>query len=302
MHDLVSIFILISYMNKEFTNIVADKFHSGTLEAMLQACEQSHGIHLTLHDHVGFFKGPDGLALLPKRKIHWHPACQLGRQQSFSHCNAFCNGRLPQQAAAGACFVSHCWKGLEEIIIPLQRYEMHVATLYAGAWLNPQPPPLPENVSRQNDIISERERLPRLNTERAMHLSKTLRTWVEGLMDICEEIQGINPLHQNRGDQIKSFIFKNAHQHISLSDLGSALGCSASRASHLCREALDTSFQELVLHERCQRACVLLSASPSTIAEIAAACGFGDVYYFSRAFKKRVGMPPGQYRKQHHAP
>ena len=282
----------------DFTSINQKEPHSGSVELMMQACEAAHEIHLTLHDHVGFFKGPDGLALIPSRKIHWHPVCQFGRQQSFQHCSDFCQHAVPAKAKAGKIFISHCWKGLSEVIIPLHRYDIHVGTLYAGAWQNPKPEPLPDNVRNKSSIYEKRSELPNLEKKHAHILSRVLSTWAEGLMDLCEHIQGLHPAHQNRASQIRTYIFKNAHKHIQLEDLGNELGCSASRAGHICNEELEQSFQELLINERIQRAQTLLSASPSSIAEIAEACGFGDVYYFSRAFKKRTGLPPGQYRKQ----
>lgn len=34
------------------------------------------------------------------------------------------------------------------------------------------------------------------------------------------------------------------------------------------------------------------------LAHVALACGFTDEAYFSRCFRKRHGMPPGQFRRE----
>jgi AraC-like DNA-binding protein len=41
----------------------------------------------------------------------------------------------------------------------------------------------------------------------------------------------------------------------------------------------------------------LLLDSTRTIRSVAESLGFEDELYFSRLFKRRVGMPPGAYRK-----
>lgn len=41
----------------------------------------------------------------------------------------------------------------------------------------------------------------------------------------------------------------------------------------------------------------MLAASNDPIGDIAAACGFSDVYYFSKLFHKTMGMTPSEYRK-----
>lgn len=42
----------------------------------------------------------------------------------------------------------------------------------------------------------------------------------------------------------------------------------------------------------------LLYTQNSPISAVAIACGFGDAYYFSKIFRKKVGMTPTAYRKQ----
>lgn len=49
---------------------------------------------------------------------------------------------------------------------------------------------------------------------------------------------------------------------------------------------------------RMQHACDLLSSSTQSIAEISSACGYSDVLYFNRLFKRRIGVPPGEYRNR----
>ena len=54
-----------------------------------------------------------------------------------------------------------------------------------------------------------------------------------------------------------------------------------------------------VIECRMRYAATLLVERDDTIAEIAQACGYDDVYHFSKLFKKTRGISPGQYRKSH---
>ena len=49
---------------------------------------------------------------------------------------------------------------------------------------------------------------------------------------------------------------------------------------------------------RIHQAQKLLTQTEHPIGEISAKCGFDNVYYFSNAFKKRVGLSPKEYRKK----
>ena len=42
----------------------------------------------------------------------------------------------------------------------------------------------------------------------------------------------------------------------------------------------------------------MLRSSPELLKAIAAAVGCPDIYYFSRLFRRRFGVPPGRYRRQ----
>ncbi len=45
-----------------------------------------------------------------------------------------------------------------------------------------------------------------------------------------------------------------------------------------------------------------LASSDMSVAQIAAACGFSDIYYFCRQFKQKHGLSAGAYRKQNAPP
>ncbi len=73
---------------------------------------------------------------------------------------------------------------------------------------------------------------------------------------------------------------------------------SESRYRSVFRRQTGLSPTEYRISLRMQYACDLLSTSTRSITDIAAACGYGDILYFTRLFKQKIGVPPGVYRKQ----
>lgn len=73
---------------------------------------------------------------------------------------------------------------------------------------------------------------------------------------------------------------------------------SESRFSHLFKEATGVTPRKYVEQKRIDAAKELLTTSELHIAEVALSVGYEDVYYFSRVFKKLVGIAPLAYSKQ----
>jgi AraC-like DNA-binding protein len=89
-----------------------------------------------------------------------------------------------------------------------------------------------------------------------------------------------------------------AEQEFSPQTLASKLGVSARYIQDLLQET-GASFTERVLELRLQRARAMLSDPRNDrlrISEIAAACGFNEIPYFNRCFRRRFGGTPTQFR------
>jgi AraC-like DNA-binding protein len=90
-----------------------------------------------------------------------------------------------------------------------------------------------------------------------------------------------------------------ADRGLSAVTVGQRLGITA-RYVHLLLEDTGRSFSQLVLAKRLERAAGLLRAQEQPtrkISEIASTCGFGDLSYFNRVFRKRYGRTPSEFRK-----
>lgn len=96
------------------------------------------------------------------------------------------------------------------------------------------------------------------------------------------------------------YLYENYQNPIALSDLASLAGITE---QHLC-----TSFKQLTGHTifnylmkyRIQKSKELLIREKNMqIKEIALRCGFRDISYFAKVFKKQEFMTPSDFRKGH---
>ena len=123
-----------------------------------------------------------------------------------------------------------------------------------------------------------------------------------GLLHLRDQLQLADHAGDDRKLEVRRFFLRHAHQRVLLKDFARALSLSPSRASHLVNELFGVSFQEMLLQERIARAKVLLMSSTYSMNEIAKRIGIDNEYYFSRLFRKKVGMPPGRFRKENQKP
>lgn len=92
-------------------------------------------------------------------------------------------------------------------------------------------------------------------------------------------------------------IFANLASPPSAAELASACCLSESRFTHLFREATGRSLKEFIATMRIDRAKSLLTSTDMSVREIAEMIGYDDQNYFSRIFRRAIGLSPTDYRK-----
>ena len=98
-------------------------------------------------------------------------------------------------------------------------------------------------------------------------------------------------------DAIESLMRENLHQELNLDTLAHYSQLSKFHFAKKFKELTDTSPIQYFINMKIQHACLQLDNTNETVKQIAASLGYHDPYYFSRLFKKMVGMSPKQYRE-----
>jgi len=81
-----------------------------------------------------------------------------------------------------------------------------------------------------------------------------------------------------------------------LKEMAAAAGLSVPHFSELFRKGIGYSPSDYFTRLRIQKACRLLELTDRSVQDVAARTGYADRYYFSRVFRKIMGLPPTIYR------
>ena len=97
--------------------------------------------------------------------------------------------------------------------------------------------------------------------------------------------------------QTVAFILNNLSSELNLTVLASLSNLSPTYLASLFKKETGVTIIQYILQKRMQLAANLLINSGMQIQEIALYLGYQDTSYFSRVFRKEMGMSPQEYRK-----
>lgn len=97
---------------------------------------------------------------------------------------------------------------------------------------------------------------------------------------------------------IEHMTYHYAARGLSNQDYAKMCYLSESRFSHVFKEVTGTTPNKFIEQKRIDAAKELLVSTNSSVSDIALLVGYEDAYYFSRVFKKNVGISPQHYVKQ----
>lgn len=99
-------------------------------------------------------------------------------------------------------------------------------------------------------------------------------------------------------ERVTAFLRANLHRPVELAELAAATsGLSLFHFARRFRDATGMSPIQYFIHLRMEQACRLLDSSDAPVHRIARQLGYDDPYYFSRLFRKVIGVAPSDYRR-----
>ena len=143
-------------------------------------------------------------------------------------------------------------------------------------------------------LIAYRSELARL--KKSDQICFCMQRFVERMAFMVSRLRDVN--YEDDIYRAIGYIRANYNKKIMLNDVASAVGFSPAYFSRLFKKKVGSNFNTYLNTVRIEAAKNSLLSTDLTVAEIASLSGFEDVSYFTRIFKRQVGVAPGHFRSR----
>jgi AraC family transcriptional regulator of arabinose operon len=134
------------------------------------------------------------------------------------------------------------------------------------------------------------------NRRAFVHAANLLRQMLAYLSMLAPAVQA-KVQHAMDLEGIHALMEEKLHGHLDLDTLAGYAKLSKYHFSNKYKALTGHSPIQYFLHLKMERACYLLDVSGISVKDVSQTLGYEDSYYFSRLFKKIIGVAPRQYRK-----
>ena len=97
--------------------------------------------------------------------------------------------------------------------------------------------------------------------------------------------------------EVISYMDNNLDKSLTTEELTEVANMSTSTLNRWFKQSTGLSPIEFHIHKRVAKACTLIQERGLSMSQISESCGFKDPNYFSRQFRKVMGMSPKQYQR-----
>ncbi|MBZ4667539.1 MAG: two-component system, response regulator YesN [Epulopiscium sp.] len=134
-----------------------------------------------------------------------------------------------------------------------------------------------------------------LNTNHMSSLLQIMRDFSKEILERLEVSGTENSVYLIQ--KVKDYIDEHYQEKITLEDMADYVGLSKYYLSYLFKKEEGTNFVSYINKKRIEKAKEYLRDTNNTVSQIYDLVGFSDQQYFSKTFKKIVGMTVTEYRR-----
>ncbi|MDR1645877.1 MAG: AraC family transcriptional regulator [Tannerellaceae bacterium] len=118
-------------------------------------------------------------------------------------------------------------------------------------------------------------------------------------LNASNKLKNFSHIDSDRLEKIMLFLHENYHRPVTLAHVANSINTSESSLTRLLKKWTGKTFIDNLNDIRISEAgCRLIDTSDS-VAEICYKCGYNNLSNFNRAFKKRKGFTPTEYREKY---
>ena len=143
------------------------------------------------------------------------------------------------------------------------------------------------------------ERVRSIAVIESINTRKQVLGWIAMLRNTLIDVVGNGDMPGNPlAEKARRYVLNNIESNISLQDTAEHVGVSAGYLSTIFKKEYNQSFVDFVNATKIEHACRLLEGKDLMIMEIAYRLGYENAYYFSKVFRKYMGMSPTDYQRR----
>ena len=159
---------------------------------------------------------------------------------------------------------------------------------------------LPQSPAQGQAVRDIMLHIARHSDASSLHLIGNLFLFLDALIETSSTRRALH------GVQLKDFYIQEAitymehnyQRELTVEELADVCKLNRSYFSKLFKESMGCPPQEFLIRLRLAKAVELMKTTSSSIGDISALCGYPNQLHFSRAFKKRYGISPREWRSR----
>ena len=157
--------------------------------------------------------------------------------------------------------------------------------------------PLPRtlHIGHDNNIINLFKECNRIWLEKSdAYMLKAKGLLIFILHDLITHTQN-NRFHDSRIEKAIKYVINNYHEHLTVKKLAAAVNLNPDYFGACFKKHTGYNVKEYINRIRIHKAQDLLLHGGYNVSETACACGYNDIFYFSKVFKKITGSSPTSF-------
>ncbi len=246
----------------------------------------------TIHELISWPEKQPPFCLCVRGGSEGAKACQRCDEEAFVRAS---KGRPP--------YVYRCHAGLLEAVLPLHVGDVLVGYLGCGhVFSYPDAETGLAVIRERTKALSLTEEQVRLAHDTHPNLTEAYMRSAARIMQATASYLILERMARLQEDsaaaQLDAYLSAHFTEDVTVEGVCEALALSRSRLYRLCSQLYGGGLAEHVRQLRLNHARQLLMDHPETsIAQVAARCGFGDYNYFIALFSRETGASPNAWRK-----